>query len=152
MQIVMISMICVFSVSLCTAQIGDRDMNPAVGQAQVASPQQSALTPQERADLPPRAIQVKYGDPALLAEIFGGSAIWGGEMGATGNVRGGNVNARGARANTGQFGAGNRGQNRGGYGRGFGGGDRAPMGYATGGSYMPFGGFVSARPAGAGGR
>lgn len=160
-QVVVVSMVFVFSVSLCVAQRGERNMDPAARRAwiqarqgQMAGLQGDGLTPQERADLPPRLIQIQHGDPALLAELFGGSAIWGGEMAATGNVRGGNVNARGGRAASEQFGAGNRGINRGGFGRGFGGGGgaRAPMGSASGGSYMPFGGFVPARPAGPGGR
>lgn len=37
-----------------------------------------------RRNLPPRLIQIKYGHPALLAELFGGTAIYGGEEGGYG--------------------------------------------------------------------
>ncbi len=41
-----------------------------------------------RMNLPPRLIQVQYGDPALLAELFGGTAIFGGMDGSTGGYGG----------------------------------------------------------------
>lgn len=88
-----------------------------------------------RSDLPIRMLQVKYGNPALLAELFGGYAIYGdqagmmgGTTGTTGGIGGQRGTQRGA-AGTARPGTTGRGVGIGGRGGGYGAGRGGSSGY-----------------------